>query len=261
MDGRWAGPPVSEKNAEGPRRPRAADSAGGTFRPAERQSEMRDAAARALAVASRCLTESYGWWEGGKKKSPLNCSVLLQVVWMEAKLIWEDSRLWAFKKDFGRLAFWQTRTKRLQNRIYFNGQTLKVHYVGQKRQSKCLILQNHIDFFFFFPAGWHCFSRQTYFFYLSFVWLAFPLTLRGETWNKNILLLIFFTVPVCSPQRKNASTILLSIFIKISLKGRAVSDSFLGHHEQHSSQEVSSTWRRSKKKRKKRRRLLRNGVL
>lgn len=123
-----------------------------------------------------------------------------------------------------------------------------------KRHSpKCLILQNHIDFFFFFLLAGIVFRGKHFFLFIFCLTRLSPHPQRWDLKQKHFVVDFFYGAYLLlphHPQWKNASTILLSIFIKTSLKGRAVSDSFLGHHEQHSSQEVSSTWRRRKEKKK-----------
>lgn len=131
---------------------------------------------------------------------------------------------------------------------------MKVHYVGQKKQSKVLNFAE--SYWFFFSCWLALFFVANIFLFIFCLTRLSPHPQRWDLKQKHFVvdIFFFFTVPICfsptTPNEKNASTILLSIFIKISLKGRAVSDSFLGHHEQHSSQEVSSTWRRRKEKKR-----------
>ncbi len=188
----------------------------GTFHPAVRQSEISDAAAHTLAVASLCLTKSNGWWKN------LHITAQFYYKCCGKKLSWSENRLrlCAFdrisKACRVRVAFLKDNTIRDSIKLFMWMTKYEDAPCRPRQINQLLNFAASYRYKLQFP-GWHCFydKHVTFFFYLSLFDSLFP---HAQRWDLKEKHFCWFSLCLFAP--KNLYLILLSIFIMLSLRDK-----------------------------------------
>lgn len=193
----------------------------GTFHPAERQSEISDAAAHTLAVASRCLTKSNGWWKN------LHITAQFYYKYCGKKLSWSENRLrlCAFdrisKAYSVRAAFLRDNTIRESIKLFMWMAKYEDAPFRPTQINQLLNFAVSYRYKLKFPCC-HCFyDKHVTFFLFIFVWFPFPP--RSEVRLERKAFLLIFIVPICSQKFIFDSPFHI---YKVIPEGQAVSDSF-----------------------------------